>query len=90
MDNTKKEWIFIVNPIAGNGFAKTTVPKIEEMIQKHNIDAEIVLLKEEDMPPNYLKNTSKGDSGILLQSGVMVHLMKWQGLLLIKKILQRV
>ena len=42
MDNVKKEWIFIVNPIAGNGFAKTIVPKIEEMIQKHNIEAEIV------------------------------------------------
>ena len=42
MDNVKKEWVFIVNPIAGNGYAKTIVPKLEEMIQKHNIDAEIV------------------------------------------------
>jgi diacylglycerol kinase (ATP) len=43
MDNVKKEWVFIVNPIAGNGFAKTIVPKIEEMIQKHKVEAEIVL-----------------------------------------------
>jgi diacylglycerol kinase (ATP) len=42
MDKAKKEWVFIVNPIAGNGFAKTIVPKLEEMIQKHNVDAEIV------------------------------------------------
>jgi diacylglycerol kinase (ATP) len=39
----KKKWGFIVNPIAGNGFAKTIVPRLEEMIKKHNIDAEIVL-----------------------------------------------
>ena len=25
----KEKWIFIVNPIAGNGFAKTMVPVIE-------------------------------------------------------------
>ena len=38
----KKQWVFIVNPIAGNGFAKSIVPKLEEMIKKHNIDYEIV------------------------------------------------
>src|SRR5664279_2572347 len=42
MDNAKKEWVFIVNPIAGNGFGRLIVPKLKEMIQKHNIDAEIV------------------------------------------------
>jgi diacylglycerol kinase (ATP) len=42
MDKVKKEWVFIVNPIAGNGFAKSVVPKLEEMIQKHNVAAEIV------------------------------------------------
>jgi diacylglycerol kinase (ATP) len=42
MDNMKKEWVFIINPIAGNGFAKTIVPKIEEMLKKHNVDAELV------------------------------------------------
>ncbi|MGC1391048.1 MAG: YegS/Rv2252/BmrU family lipid kinase [Bacteroidales bacterium] len=42
MDSVKKEWVFIVNPIAGNGFGKAIVPKLEEMIQKHNIDAEII------------------------------------------------
>ena len=42
MDNVNKEWVFIVNPIAGNGYGKTIVPKLKEMILKHNIDAEII------------------------------------------------
>jgi diacylglycerol kinase (ATP) len=42
MDSKKKDWVFIVNPIAGNGFGETIVPKLEEMIQKHNIGADIV------------------------------------------------
>jgi len=37
-----KQWVFIVNPIAGNGFGRLIVPKLTEMIQKHNINAEIV------------------------------------------------
>jgi diacylglycerol kinase (ATP) len=42
MDRVKKEWVFIVNRIAGNGYGKTIVPKLREMILKHNVDAEIV------------------------------------------------
>jgi diacylglycerol kinase (ATP) len=42
MDNVNKEWVFIINPIAGNGFANLLVPKLQEMIQKHNVNAEIV------------------------------------------------
>jgi diacylglycerol kinase (ATP) len=42
MDNVNKEWVFIVNPIAGNGYGKTIVPKLREMILKHNVEAEIV------------------------------------------------
>jgi len=42
MEIKNKRWVFIINPIAGNGFAKTLVPKLEEMINKHNIDAELV------------------------------------------------
>ena len=43
MEMVSKEWVFIVNPIAGNGFGKEIVPKLGEMIRKHNVDAEIVL-----------------------------------------------
>jgi diacylglycerol kinase (ATP) len=42
MDEKKKEWVFIVNPIAGNGFSKSLVPKLKEMIEKHNVNAELV------------------------------------------------
>jgi YegS/Rv2252/BmrU family lipid kinase len=42
MESKKKDWVFIVNPIAGNGFGETIVPKLREKIEKHNIAAEIV------------------------------------------------
>jgi diacylglycerol kinase (ATP) len=42
-NNESKEWVFIVNPVAGNHFAKTLVPKIENEILIRNIAADIVL-----------------------------------------------
>jgi diacylglycerol kinase (ATP) len=41
MDENKK-WVFIINPISGNGSSKAILPRLEEMIRKHNIDAELV------------------------------------------------
>jgi diacylglycerol kinase (ATP) len=42
MENTSnEEWVFIVNPIAGSGHATTLIPKIEEEIRKHRINANI-------------------------------------------------
>ncbi|MBE0676387.1 MAG: YegS/Rv2252/BmrU family lipid kinase [Bacteroidales bacterium] len=41
MEN-KKRWVFIVNPVAGNGYAMTLVDKIRQMIALHHLDAEIV------------------------------------------------
>jgi YegS/Rv2252/BmrU family lipid kinase len=38
----KDKWVFIVNPVAGNGSAKSQMPKLEEMIGKKGIDADIV------------------------------------------------
>jgi len=43
IDLKKENWVFIVNPIAGNGFAKTMVPVIEEKIREYGIDGEILL-----------------------------------------------
>jgi YegS/Rv2252/BmrU family lipid kinase len=44
MESEKKEkWIFIVNPIAGNGFAKTMIQVIEEKLKKYDIDGKIIL-----------------------------------------------
>ncbi|MBE0679593.1 MAG: acylglycerol kinase family protein, partial [Bacteroidales bacterium] len=41
MENQRR-WVFIVNPVAGNGFAMTLVDKIRQMTALHNLDAEIV------------------------------------------------
>ena len=37
-----KEWVFIINPAAGNGYAKTLKPIIEEKIYKYGVNAEVV------------------------------------------------
>lgn len=39
------KWIFILNPVAGSGSAKSQLPKLEEMIRKNNIDADLVFTK---------------------------------------------
>jgi diacylglycerol kinase (ATP) len=41
-----EKWVFIVNPVAGSGSAKSQLPKLEEMIRKNAIDAEIVLTEK--------------------------------------------
>ncbi len=38
-----KKWVFIVNPIAGNGFAKTIIPQLNDLIHHYKIDAELVM-----------------------------------------------
>jgi diacylglycerol kinase (ATP) len=38
----KKKWVFIINPVAGNGFAPTLVDKIKEMISKNDLQADLV------------------------------------------------
>lgn len=35
------KWAFIVNPVAGNGFAETVIPVIREMTSKYGVNAEI-------------------------------------------------
>ncbi len=42
----KGRWVFIVNPIAGNGFAGSMVPEIKNKISQHAIDGEIVLTEK--------------------------------------------
>ncbi|MFH0761896.1 MAG: diacylglycerol kinase family protein [Bacteroidota bacterium] len=39
----KKEWVFIVNPIAGNGFGEKYLPVIKEKIAQYGIQADIEL-----------------------------------------------
>jgi diacylglycerol kinase (ATP) len=40
--NEIKKWVFIINPIAGNGFALSLVDKLKEMIGKNGLEAELV------------------------------------------------
>lgn len=41
MDQQRK-WVFIVNPVAGNGYANTLADKIREMIAIYGLDADLV------------------------------------------------
>ncbi len=60
MDIKDRKWVFIVNPEAGGGFAKTLVPALKEMIGKHGIDAEVVFTERSghatELSETYLKN----------------------------------
>ncbi|MCJ7448267.1 MAG: diacylglycerol kinase family lipid kinase [Bacteroidales bacterium] len=40
--NEERKWVFIINPIAGNGFALTLAEELKNKIQKHNVDADMV------------------------------------------------
>ena len=42
MTSGTDKWVFIINPVAGNGFAGTYEPQIEKMIKKHGLKARIV------------------------------------------------
>ncbi|MBE0655195.1 MAG: diacylglycerol kinase family lipid kinase [Bacteroidales bacterium] len=42
MEKEKKRWVFIINPVAGNGSANLLIPKLEDMLTKKKIEAEIV------------------------------------------------
>jgi diacylglycerol kinase (ATP) len=59
MDIKNKEWVFIINPVAGSGSAKTILPRLEEMIKKHEIGAEIVFTERKghaaELSEAYLK-----------------------------------
>jgi len=39
------KWVFIVNPVAGSGSARSQLPKLEEMIRRNDLDAEIIFTK---------------------------------------------
>jgi diacylglycerol kinase (ATP) len=69
MENLQsKEWVFIINPIAGNGYAKTLKPKIEEMIRKYSINALIVFSEKvghaSQLAKEYANNGSKYIIGV--------------------------
>jgi diacylglycerol kinase (ATP) len=62
------EWIFIINPIAGNGYAKTLKTKIEEMNHKYSINALVVFSEKighaAQLAKHYADNGSKYIIGV--------------------------
>jgi diacylglycerol kinase (ATP) len=38
----EKEWVFIINPVAGNGFAKKFVPTLQAVLKEYHVDADLV------------------------------------------------
>jgi diacylglycerol kinase (ATP) len=42
MEPKKNKWVFIINPVAGNGAAKLLIPKLEMILTKKMIDADLV------------------------------------------------
>jgi len=42
MTKLNEKWVFIVNPHAGKGAAKTIVPQLNEQLRKYTIEAEII------------------------------------------------
>ncbi len=38
-----KKWVFIVNPIAGNGLGKSLIPSLNHIIQRYVVNAEVVV-----------------------------------------------
>lgn len=46
MMNQEKKWAFIVNPIAGDGFAAKLVPELKNQTRKHQVQAEFVFTEK--------------------------------------------
>ncbi|MBN2864089.1 MAG: diacylglycerol kinase family lipid kinase [Bacteroidales bacterium] len=43
MNATRGKWVFIINPVAGNGSAGKMAPEIEKIIKKYNINGQLVM-----------------------------------------------
>jgi len=41
--SSEEKWVFIVNPIAGNGFGEKIVPLLKDKIKQYGINAELVM-----------------------------------------------
>jgi|WetSurSiteA1Bulk_404760.scaffolds.fasta_scaffold00128_15 diacylglycerol kinase (ATP) len=63
-----KEWVFIINPVAGNGYAKTLKSRVEEMIDKYSVNALVVFSEKAghaaQLARHYADNGSKYIIGV--------------------------
>jgi diacylglycerol kinase (ATP) len=55
----KKKWIFIINPVAGNGFAAGMVNEITKMAEVFNADADIVLSEKKGHATNLAQQSAR-------------------------------
>jgi diacylglycerol kinase (ATP) len=62
------KWVFILNPVAGNGSANSQLPKLKEMIRKHSIDSEIIFTRHKghaiELSETFLKKGFKYIIGV--------------------------
>lgn len=62
----EKKWIFIINPIAGNGFALKVSEELKKQIKKHDIDAELIFTERKGHASEISENCSaKGYTHII-------------------------
>jgi len=55
MESEKKKWVFIINPIAGNGSANLLIPKLEYLLTTLSIEADLVFTER----PGHASEISK-------------------------------
>ena len=69
-EEIRDKWVFILNPVAGNGFAQTLIPVIESMIRNHDIECEIALTERPGHATELSKNyCDRGYKYIISVSG---------------------
>jgi diacylglycerol kinase (ATP) len=69
-EEKKEKWIFIVNPIAGNSYAGTMIPKIQGKIKEYDIDGKVVLTEHPGHASEISENAAeKGINYIIAVGG---------------------
>jgi diacylglycerol kinase (ATP) len=64
-----EKWVFIVNPIAGAGFAKTVIPEIERKIEEYKIDGEIKLTERPGHASEIAQTAAEGGARYIVGIG---------------------
>ncbi len=64
-----KEWAFIINPIAGNNYAKSLVPKIKTEINKHKINASLLFTERKGHATELAESAIKDGAKYIVSVG---------------------
>lgn len=65
----KKEWVFIINPIAGNGFANKYENTIRTMLDKYNVDADLIYTQKKGHASQLAEEYSNNGSKYIISVG---------------------